>query len=286
MIWEDSQYYRPCDETWKVGDFFKIQAQFIDHKQFGPQIEVIKMRLVEDRDKDDGFNVDDFTLTSKREQSELVTELLGLIENSIIDEPLRRLTAKIIAKYADQLKVLPAHPRAFYAYPGGWFEHVLSVTKTCIWLADFYKASYANLKPALNKDLIVAGAVLHDVGRALELIPTGPLNETTEYTIDGRLFGHIQLSQDIVRAEAAALGDVNPELVKLLEHLILSHLTVPEWGSPRLPMIPEVLILHHADDLDAKMEMYARCLGNDLGAGPFTERDPVLNKPLLKARTV
>ena len=60
----------------------------------------------------------------------------------------------------------------------------------------------------------------------------------------------------------------------------------PEWGSPRLPCIPEVLIVHHADDLDAKFEMYARCLTKDMSEGPFTERDPVLGRPPLKQRTV
>jgi 3'-5' exoribonuclease len=85
---------------------------------------------------------------------------------------------------------------------------------------------------------------------------------------------------------ARQIPEINPELVQLLGHLLTSYLTLPEWGSPRLPMIPEVLILHHADDLDAKMEMYARCLRKDVSAGPFTERDPVLGKQLLKEREV
>jgi 3'-5' exoribonuclease len=68
--------------------------------------------------------------------------------------------------------------------------------------------------------------------------------------------------------------------------LLLSYLTIPEWGSARLPVVPECLILHHADDLDAKMEMYVRCLSRDQSPGPFTDRDPVLGKPLLKRREV
>jgi 3'-5' exoribonuclease len=74
--------------------------------------------------------------------------------------------------------------------------------------------------------------------------------------------------------------------VQLLGHLLTAYLSLPEWGSPRLPLIPEVLILHHADDLDAKLEMYARCLRKDVAPGPFTERDPVLGKQLLKGRGV
>jgi len=72
--------------------------------------------------------------------------------------------------------------------------------------------------------------------------------------------GHLFLGRDLVRDTARELGDVDPELVRLLEHLVITHLTLPEWGSPKLPLIPEALILHHADDLDAKLEMYARCL--------------------------
>ena len=106
------------------------------------------------------------------------------------------------------------------------------------------------------------------------------------YTVAGRLVGHLILGRDLVRDTARELGDVNPELVQMLEHVILSHLALPEWGSPRLPLVPECLILHHADDLDAKLEMYVRCLSRDRGEGPFTERDPVLNRNLLKGRSV
>jgi 3'-5' exoribonuclease len=104
--------------------------------------------------------------------------------------------------------------------------------------------------------------------------------------VPGRFLGHILLGRDMVRDAARELGDVNPELLQMLEHIILSHLTLPEWGSPRLPLIPECLIIHHADDLDAKLEMYVRCLTKDKESGPFTARDPVLGKQLYKGRSV
>ncbi len=74
--------------------------------------------------------------------------------------------------------------------------------------------------------------------------------------------------------------------VQVLEHIILSHLALPEWGSPRLPLVPECLIVHHACELDAKLEMYVRCLTQDPAAGPFADRDPVLGRQLYKGRTV
>ena len=138
----------------------------------------------------------------------------------------------------------------------------------------------------MNRDLVVAGAVLHDLGRVAELEPGANPTDPAEQTVDGRLLGHLFLGRDLIRDAAREQGDVNPELVRLLEHLVVSHLNHPEWGSPRLPLIPEVLILHHVDDLDAKFEMFARCLTRDPGPGPFTERDPVLGRHLYKGREV
>jgi 3'-5' exoribonuclease len=148
-------------------------------------------------------------------------------------------------------------------------------------LADKYVALYAALKPPLNRDLVIAGAMLHDIGRTRELCDDVV---SVQQTVEGRFLGHVMLGRDIVRDAAREQGDVNPELVRMLEHLVLSHLTLPEWGSPRLPLIPEVLIIHHADDLDAKLEMYARCLTKDKEPGPFTARDPVLGRQLYKRR--
>src|SRR5207302_8642968 len=105
-------------------------------------------------------------------------------------------------------------------------------------------------------------------------------------TIRGRLFGHLFLGRDLIREAAHAQGDVPEELLQLLEHIVITHLALPEWGSPRLPLIPECLLLHHADDLDAKLEMYVRCLTRDAAAGPFTDRDPVLGRQLYKGREV
>src|SRR6202011_5210592 len=157
------------------------------------------------------------------------------------------------------------------------------VTHSCLHLVEKYATHYTELRPPLNRDLVVAGAILHDFGRVLEL---GDDAVTPQPTVPGRLLGHLFLGRDLVRDTARELGDVNPELVQLLEHLIVSHLNLPEWGSPRLPLIPECLILHHADDLDAKMEMYARCLSRDKEDGPFTARDPVLGRQLYKGRSV
>ena len=103
-----------------------------------------------------------------------------------------------------------------------------------------FAARYTELTPPLNRDLVLAGAMLHDIGRVAELAVEGA---SVQPTIPGRFHGHLILGRDLVRDAAREQGDVNPELLQMLEHLILTHLVLPEWGSPRLPLIPECLIL-------------------------------------------
>ncbi len=286
MVWSDGPHFTVCDAQWREGQFFKINGKFEEHERYGPQIDVLKIRPVEARDELEGFNKSEIIEVSRFDPALLLAELRQLIESTIADEPLRRLTSGIIDRNADSLKQLPATEKRFYPFAGGWLEHVLSVTKNVIWLADRYREHFPELQPPINRDLVVAGAVLHDIGRVAEFAPGESITDPVELTIPGRLLGHLFLGRDLVRDAAREQGDVNPELLQLLEHLIVAHLNHPEWGSPRLPLIPEAILLHHADDLDAKMEMYARCLIRDASDGPFTDRDASLGRNLLKQREI
>ena len=158
------------------------------------------------------------------------------------------------------------------------------VTRPSLLLAEHYAAAYPDLKPPINIDLVVGGAILHDIGRVLEF--QADSSPTVQRTIPGKLVGPIFLGRDLVRDTARELGNVNPDLLELLEHLIVSHLNLLERDSPRLPLVPECLILHHADALDAYMEMFIRCLSKDQDPGPFTARDPILGRQLFKKRSV
>jgi 3'-5' exoribonuclease len=242
------------------------------------------IRLVNDDDRAEGFDPLLFIEHSRYDSAGMFTELKTLATTHIADEPLRRLVLTLLDRHAEAWQRLPATRDRFYPFAGGLLEHTLSVTRSCLQLAERYTAHYTELHPPLNRDLIVAAAVLHDIGRVLEFGEAMP-GVSPAYTVPGRLVGHLILGRDLVRDTARELGDINPELVQMLEHIILSHLALPEWGSPRLPLVPECLILHHADDLDAKLEMYARCLSRDRSEGPFTERDPVLNRHLFKGRS-
>ncbi len=283
MIWADGPWYEACERDWRERQFYKVRALYSEHERYGPQIEIHNLRPVAEEDKKEGFDPSQMVESSRFNSEALFRELVQLVEKEIQDVPLRRLVQTLLEKFATTLKELPATEKQFYPFRGGWIEHTLSVARTCIMLADHYLAHYSQLQPPLNRDLVVAAAALHDIGRVAEL---GQDGAAPQPTIPGRLFGHLLLGRDLVRDTARELGDVNPELVQLLEHLVLTHLALPEWGSPRLPLIPECLILHHADDLDAKLEMYVRCLSRDQNSGPFTARDPILGRPLLKQRTV
>jgi 3'-5' exoribonuclease len=282
-VWADGGWFEQCEKEWREGQFYKVRGKYTEPPRFGPQIEIEQIRPVTEADGADGFDAGQFVEGSRRNADVMLAELKALAGQHIADQPLRRLVLALLDRHAEPLKRAPATQRNFYPFPGGLLEHTLSVTHTCLQLADKYAAYYTELKPPINRDLVVAGAMLHDIGRVVEF-GDDPIN--VQPTVPGRLFGHLFLGRDLVRDAARELGDVNLELVQLLEHIIISHLNHPEWGSPRLPLVPECLIIHHADDLDAKMEMYVRCLSKDQALGPFTERDPVLGRRLYKGRQV
>lgn len=282
-IWEDSPLFEQAQE-WHVGQFFKVRATFTEHDKYGPQLDIEQIRLVEDRDRADGFTELDFTERSRHDPEAMFAELEALVAGEVADGPLRTLVLNLLTANATALKTLPASARHYYPFAGGWLEHTLSVARSVTWLADRYCAMYPELSPPLNRGLVVAAAVLHDIGRVREY--DSPPGHPVKAGVQGELFGHLFLAYEMIRTASSSVPDLSPELLELLLHCVIAHLKLPEWGSPRQPCIPEVLILHHADDLDAKMEMYTRCLTRDTADGPFTDRDPVLGRPLFKGRKV
>lgn len=282
-IWEDSSLFEEAQQ-WQVGQFFKVRATFTEHDRYGPQLDLEQIRPVEDRDRTDGFSELDFSERSRYEPEAMFAELEALVSGEITDGPLRALVLSLLTANATTLKALPGSARHYYPFAGGWLEHTLSVARSCAWLADRYAARYPELNPPLNRGLVIASAALHDIGRVRELdaVPGQPIKDT----VPGELFGRLFLGYEMIRTAAAGVPDLDPELLELLLHCIVAHLKNPEWGSTRQPCVPEALILHHAADLDARMEMYVRCLTRDTAEGPFTDRDPIFGRPLLKGRKV
>lgn len=286
LVWGDTDWYTACDSEWRVGQFFKMRGIYRLHDRYGPQVDLSGIRPVNDKDRREGFNEIEYVDRFRRDPEACFAELRKIADDGIQDVPLRTLSLKLLDTHQPRLMLLPASPRAYYPRAGGWMEHTVNVARHSQWLCEQYRGLYAEAMPPLNADLVLAGAVLHEIGRAVELEPDPDALDRFEATVPGQLFGHLFLGRDLVREAARDIEGLDPQLLQLLEHILVTHLALPEWGSPRLPAIPEVLIIHHADDLDAKMEMYQRCLRTDASSGPFTERDAVLGRPLFKSRSI
>ncbi len=272
-IWSDSAWSVDCRDRWTPGEFYKLRAK-LQQTNYGPQLEIRKIRPVTEADRADGFDPAMCQACSRFDPAEMFDELLGLAA-TIADEELRSLVVDLFQTHRETLLVQAAATKNHHAFQGGFLEHVLSVTRTCQFLADKYGSEYPDMTPALDRDLVLAGAMLHDIGklRELELRPEGAV-----YTSAGQLIGHILQGRDMVR-EAAAGRDLRPETLLRLEHIIVSHQRLPEWGSPKPPMTPEALIVHYADDLDAKYQMMVTALAEDPGSGPLTSsKNPLRQK--------
>lgn len=166
---------------------------------------------------------------------------------SIKDDELRLLTKTVIEKRKESYLHYPAAVTVHHAYIGGLAFHSLSVLALCEEAAKEY--------PFLDRDLLVSGALLHDIGKTEEL--SGATIST--YTVKGNLLGHITLGALIVEEEGKKLS-ISGEKLTLLVHMILSHHGELEFGSPKVPMTAESVVLHHMDDVDAKLN----CLKNYL----------------------
>lgn len=279
MIWSDTGWFADCENKWSVGEFYKVRCSYSEN-QYGPQIEIDRIRIVEAADRTQGFSPDDFYEHSRFDRDEMFTELMRIAQEQISEQPLSQLVVGLLEEHTDLIKRMSAASRNHHAFIGGYLEHVLSVTKTAVFLADKYLAYYPDMQPPLSKSLVVAGAILHDIGKSLELDhqPSG-----TDYTAAGRLIGHILLGRDMIREQSRKVPDLNPETLLRLEHIIVSHHNLPEWGSPIAPHTPEALLVSIADDTDAKFNMMAKPLETPLQAGEqFTSRDNPLRRQLFR----
>ncbi|HEY0785659.1 MAG TPA: HD domain-containing protein, partial [Acidobacteriaceae bacterium] len=153
---------------------------------------------------------------------------------------------------------------------------IVSLLDICAFSATHY--------PEVNRDLLLTGAILHDIGKLAEL----RWGTSFEYTIEGQLLGHISIGLAMFEQKVALVPDFPPRLRLLLQHMILTHHGRLEFGSPKLPMIPEALLLHYLDDLEAKMQTLRTELDRSAVGGrePGTMTDWVraLERPLLDTR--
>lgn len=243
-------------EEFDAGEFVKIQGR---GNLFNQKLELVLdkiRRVMPDRDALDGFREEDCIPCAPRPLDEMWAEL-GTHVAAVESPHIRRLLEDMLATYGDRLKIWPAAQAVHHAYRGGLLEHVLKILEGVRHFADAYGA---------NRDLLIAGAILHDIGKLREL----NYGVTTDYSVEGNLIGHITIGSAMVRDAARTIDGFPEDLLVQLEHLILSHHGEKALGSPVDPMTVEAFILAAVDDLDAKIHQVRKHIETDDTPGPFT----------------
>ena len=209
---------------------------------------------------------------SARDPDDMLSELLGRIRRTS-EGPLRALLLTLLEDpaLAEKYKLAPAAMSYHHAYLGGLIEHVLSLIGVADKICDHYTD--------LRRDLIVAGLVLHDIGKIEELsYKTG-----IRYTTRGQLLGHISIGAEMVSEKIRTIPDFPASLRDQLLHIILSHHGELQFGSPKEPIFPEALVVHYLDNLDSKLQsMRAQYAADKDRPGDFTARNPALKRELYK----
>lgn len=219
------------------------------------------------------YQIEDFVMTSSIPQEEMHKEInttIDEIENKI----LKAIVTEVINEYEHDFYLYPAASRIHHDFIGGLAEHVIGMLRLGKSIAELY--------PLINRDLLLSGIIVHDIGKLFELSGT----IATEYTTQGKLLGHISIMQAKIGEISDKMGYGESEEAILLRHMILSHHGEYEYGSPVLPMIVEAEILSMIDNIDARMNTLGKAL-KEIDPGDFTTRLFALEnrsfyKPVLK----
>lgn len=251
-------------ETFDRDDFVRVKGETLLY-QNKLQLTVHRLQKVDERDVD----IADFLPASARDAEEMFAELMGII-SGMGNPHLRALLEAIFADadVAEAFKKAPAAKSIHHAWLGGLLEHVLSLAT----LARFASKHYQHI----DEDLLMAGVVLHDIGKIYEL----SYGRSFGYTTEGQLLGHIQMALRLIGDKLPPAFP--PKLRDLLEHMVLSHHGQLEFGSPKLPVFPEALLLHHLDNMDSKMELIRSVLDRDKNpATVWSSYVPALERSVL-----
>lgn len=208
------------------------------------QIAVEECREVTDEDRRFGFDERELIPSSPEDIDDLWARLEALYPGAIRRPELRSLAERALEVHGPALKEHPAAKTMHHAYLGGLLEHTVSMAELGLKVADHY--------PDLDRDLLLVGILFHDLGKIREL-GAMPAND---YTLPGRLVGHVVMGRDLLKECCALVPDVSEEQRLHLEHLVLSHQGKREYGTPVEPMTLEALVLHFIDDLDSKINQF------------------------------
>lgn len=216
----------------------------------------------------------DFVKCSSQDPDMMMRELTGLLRD-VADSHLSKLLARFLEDedFVRRFRSAPAAKSIHHACVGGLLEHTLNVTRAC--------AAIAGLYPHVDRGLLVTGAFLHDIGKTEEYAWSGSI----DFTEAGHLVGHVVGGAMMVKAAADSIDGFDPILSLVLQHMILAHHGTREFGSPKQPKSIEAMILHLADDLDAKVAVFEEAIRQSDGSGEeglFTKKHFLLERPLFK----
>jgi len=238
-VWDDAER---ASELFQRGDVIKIRAN-VEEFQGKRQLKITLIRPVSNADDVD---MADLVKTSPHDLAEMIDWIKDTAE-TIEDANLKALLMAFTDdnEFMEEFKNAAAARNIHHVYTGGLLEHTVKVTKTALFAAE-------ELYPGeVDRDLLIVGSILHDVGKVKELSPPPEVGYTTE----GYLLGHIVIGSRLIREKAATLEDFPEDILMQVEHLVVGHHGEKEWGSPAVPMTPEAMIIHQADNLDAKTQI-------------------------------
>lgn len=251
-VWD----YKGEDDYYTQSSIIKIRGD-ISEWQGKKQLKIIKIRKT---NEDDDVKIEDFVQSAPLDSEYMYETIIEYIEK-MKDEDIKKLTLYMFSEHKEKLLYYPAAKKNHHSIRGGLLYHVFRMLKTGESLATIYEF--------VNRDLLYAGIILHDMAK-LEEMDSNELGIVSEYTREGQLLGHlIQGIKNISRTSEKL--DIDPEKSLLIEHMILSHHYYPDYGSPKKPMIPEGELLHHIDTIDARLYDMEKAL-KEVDESEFTER--------------
>lgn len=267
-IWANHRLLKQA-EGWIDGATYRLRVKASFNAKYGLQIDILDLRPTGPEDASDGFDFGDLYESSRYPSDQLLRTIHSCIERCIECQYIKQLVLKILDDHDELFRKIQAATNFHHSYNGGLLEHVWSMTRIAGFVADHYAKYYDGLNPPLNKSIVVAAAILHDIGKLREL-EYHPVE--AKYTKEGSLIGHVLMGRDLVREVARKVDGFPDETLLLLEHAILAHHGKREFGAPILPQTIEALIVSFIDDLDAKVNIAA---GHRLRAsteGEFTDK--------------
>jgi 3'-5' exoribonuclease len=249
-------------EKFECGDVVKLKGSVISYKD---QLQITVQKIT--RLQETEYDLADFILTTEKDIDKLAERLFSLVD-SVSDEYLKTLLLSVFddKEFFAEFSQSPAAKGWHHNYLGGLLEHTIAVANLCDFSAHYYP---------VNRDLLICGALIHDLGKVQEYTTAPAIN----FTDAGRLLGHIAIADNIICRKAARINNFPAELLMKLRHMVLSHHGEYEKGAARLPQLLEAIILHHADNLDAQATGVSQIVEASRNqAGNWSEYDKLNNK--------